>query len=180
MGSNCTNVHWTVCIEKEIDSLKKSAEQGNGYAQYVLGDMYGDGTIIKKDIKLAFQWMEKAAIQGFVLAQVMLGGEYYYRGIGVEADFIMAFQWMKQAADQNFAPAQYQIGKYYYMAQGIVVDYGLSFQWTKKSADQNFAPAQYQIGKYYGKGIMVKRDPNEPFTGRKKQQIRVLLLLNLK
>ena len=43
LGSNCANIHWTVCVEKERNNLKKLAEQGDVYAQYVLGTMYSKG-----------------------------------------------------------------------------------------------------------------------------------------
>lgn len=69
--------------ENYVDSLTKAAEQGKGYAQRRLGDLYAEGKGVKQDYAEAAKWYCKAAEQGRGTAQIKLG-ICYATGKGVE------------------------------------------------------------------------------------------------
>ncbi len=75
-----------------ISFFKKSAEQGNAYAQYSIGQMYRQGLGVTQDSKQAVSWFQKAAEQGFTQAQYNLG-MMYGNGRGVMKDYIEAYKW---------------------------------------------------------------------------------------
>ena len=83
--------------------------------------MFALDKCVKKDIKKAFEWYEKAASQGLAEAQNNLGSMYYY-GEGVEKDSKKAFVWYEKAASQGFADAQYNLGNMYYYGEGTTMN----------------------------------------------------------
>ena len=85
--------------EGEVDAkgafrwIKKSAEQGNAKAQYMVSEMYGFGLGVK----------EKWADGGIVGAEISFFGEHY-----------KAAMYIRRAARQEYAPAQRFLGETYY------------------------------------------------------------------
>ena len=69
--------------KQAVEWFKKSANQGNAYAQFNLGVIYGNGFGVQKDFKQAAQWFKKAADQGNSEAQFNLG-ILYQNGYGVD------------------------------------------------------------------------------------------------
>lgn len=53
---------------------RKSAEQGNQFAQYILAIMYIKGKGVAQDYKQAAIWFRKAAEQGYVEARSSTSG----------------------------------------------------------------------------------------------------------
>ncbi|MGR8929651.1 MAG: tetratricopeptide repeat protein [Gammaproteobacteria bacterium] len=94
-----------------VDEVKQMAEQGQVLAQAKLASLYllgRDGLDV--DEKSAAVWMQKAADQGLVDAQVMMGA-FYDRGIGVEADRDIATKWYEKAAAQGHGTSLAILGK---------------------------------------------------------------------
>lgn len=75
----------------QIDSIKKSAQQGDAKAQCNLGIMYSQGQGIAKDDREAFKWLSKAAEQQYAPAQLELG-VLYSQGRGIKEDLRKAFE----------------------------------------------------------------------------------------
>ena len=57
-----------------LGQFKPLAEKGDPKAQFYLGEMYGQGQGIKRDLKKAARWYREAAMQGHTAAQAILGG----------------------------------------------------------------------------------------------------------
>jgi len=73
------------------------AQQGDAYAQYVLGLLYDNGQGVPQDHAQSLQWYLKAAQQGYAAAQFSAGLQYD-RGRGTGEDPIQAFRWYREAA----------------------------------------------------------------------------------
>ena len=56
-----------------VTKLRRDAEQGHAYAQYVLGTMYEAGEGVPQRAAEAMRWYRKAARQGQAEAQSVLG-----------------------------------------------------------------------------------------------------------
>ncbi|MBQ9525198.1 MAG: sel1 repeat family protein, partial [Bacteroidaceae bacterium] len=82
--------------QKAEQLLLKLAQQGDAYAQDLLGSIYG----VLKDNQKEVQWLTKAAKQGSSGAQFNLG-VCYYNGEGVAKDYQKAVQWYTKAAEQG-------------------------------------------------------------------------------
>lgn len=96
---------------ENVEAVRQKADQGNPQAQAQLASRYllgRDG--VEKDENLAAQWMEKAANQGIVDAQVVMGA-LYDRGIGVVADRDKATKWYEKAAAQGHGTSLAILGK---------------------------------------------------------------------
>lgn len=60
--------------------------------------MYDNGEGVKQDYIKAFEWYEKAAKQGFAMAQFNIG-DMYANGQGVKQDKKIAKEWFGKACD---------------------------------------------------------------------------------
>ncbi len=83
-----------------IREFKPLAEKGDPKAQFLLGEIYGQGQGIKRDLEKAARWYREAAMQGHTAAQAILGG-LYAAGLGVPRDFGRAYYWLIIAAIWN-------------------------------------------------------------------------------
>ena len=71
--------------QQAVTWIRKSAEQGNAFAQYSLGVCYENGYGVPKDLEEAVEWYRKSAEQGNAFAQYNLG-LCYANGDGVIKD----------------------------------------------------------------------------------------------
>lgn len=76
----------------DINTLKKSAEQGDAKAQNALGACYYNGYGVEKDYQEAVKWYRKAAEQGDASAQCNLGF-CYGEGRGIIQNKVKAYAW---------------------------------------------------------------------------------------
>jgi uncharacterized protein len=76
---------------------RKSAEQGNAFAQGSLGYQYANGRGVKQDYAAAVEWYRKSAEQGVPIGQLALGA-MYADGKGVPQDYVLAHMWFNLAA----------------------------------------------------------------------------------
>jgi TPR repeat protein len=136
-----------------IASLSKGAEHGNVKAQLSLAMSYAKAG----DYGQAAIWYRKAAEQGDVDAQVLLG-LLYDLGHGVPQDFTQAASWYRKAAEQGNVDAQYYLGTDYDSGQGVPQDNSLAVVWWRKSAEQGNADAQLSLGSAYAGGKGTERD----------------------
>ncbi|WP_031433083.1 tetratricopeptide repeat protein [Methylomarinum vadi] len=94
--------------QQEIIQL---AEQGEAKAQAKLASMYLLGWQgFEQNNELAAKWMKKAADQGIVDAQVVMGA-LYDRGLGVPGDRDMATKWYEKAAAQGHGTSLAILGR---------------------------------------------------------------------
>ena len=56
----------------KVKELNTKAKQGNAQAQYYLGKMYAYGIGIKKNPDVAIDWLNKAALEGVLEAELEL------------------------------------------------------------------------------------------------------------
>ena len=95
--------------DEYVENIKKRAEQGNAWAQSLLGDMYAEGRELPEDDAEAVRWYRMAAEQGEAGAQFALAA-IYARGDGVTEDDAEAMRWYRMAAEQGYAQAQLNLG----------------------------------------------------------------------
>ena len=127
--------------QESFDVIMQKAEKGDSLAQAKIGSIYFLGnnyqldptkykseyrlnrtksTIkglsyllddIVKDDKEAAKWIQKAAKQGLVEAEVFMAA-MYDRGLGVGLSTSTATKWYQKAADQGNEPSQALLGRY--------------------------------------------------------------------
>ena len=85
-------------------------------------------------------WIRKAAEQGHVDAQGLLGS-MYFNGRGVAQDDKQAVAWIRKAAEQGDAKAQRILGMTYDIGKGVVQDNKLAYVWSSVSASNGLVEA---------------------------------------
>jgi len=93
-------------------AFRKMADRGCPYSQCVVALMNKKGVGVKKDPRLAFEFMQRSAHQGFADAQRWLG-EMYLKGEGVAPDRKKALEWFEKAARNDIVEAEYKLGHMY-------------------------------------------------------------------
>jgi len=100
-ASKCQMLSWEGAEGADVFAIcKKAAEQGDAYAQNVIGISYVDGRGVQSDPIQAVAWFRKAAAQDFALAQTNMGF-VYATGFGVNHDTSQAKTWWRMAAEQG-------------------------------------------------------------------------------
>jgi uncharacterized protein len=92
-----SSVYGGSCGDGDVDDCRVRAEQGNVYAQNILGAFYYEGRGVPQDYKEAVKWFRKSAEQGLAGAQYNLG-RMYATGQGVIQDYVMAHMYWSIAA----------------------------------------------------------------------------------
>lgn len=113
--------------------VRPLADQGDAFAQILLGGMYSEGKGVSQDFVQAVSWYRKAAERGFGDARMLLG-QSYASGKGVPQSYAMAELWYRQAAEQGNVAAQYNLGLMYERGQGVPQDYVQAHMWINLAA----------------------------------------------
>ncbi len=165
-----------------IRELSQKAAKGDRDAQYLLGCKYDIGNGTEQNQKEAMKWYLKAANQGHVQAQFIIGTfseknsksnapiwyrkaaeqghvqaqckmAYYYKfGYDVEQNYEKAFEWYIKAISHNSVEAFVNIANMYYYGQGTALNYEKAFHCFSKSLDLKEGPFMPYL--YYRKGYM--------------------------
>lgn len=122
---------------KAVYWLTKAAERNHDYAQYILGDMYADGTGVQKDEFKAAQWYKKSAEQGNSSAQCALG-YMYARGQGVPKNYFDAARWYKKSAEQGNRRGQLSLGLAHLKGQGVIRDKKEGCELIRAATEEGF------------------------------------------
>ena len=124
-----------------VASYREAAEQGNAYAQNLLGDLYQSGLGVTTDYLQAAQWYRKAADQGDALAQFNLA-VLYQMGWGLSMDYVQAAQWYRKAADQELPRAQYSLSVMYHNGWGVSRNQAQAQSWLQRATANGYQPSK--------------------------------------
>ncbi|MBI4537346.1 MAG: SEL1-like repeat protein [candidate division NC10 bacterium] len=103
----------------------------------------------------------KAAAQGVLGAQLLLGGLYYDGVEGVPADRAEAARWYDRAAGQGEIHAQLMAGWMRYIGDGIPRDAATALRWFRRAAEQGNVQGQVMLGTAYLEDHTPYRNPEE-------------------
>ena len=136
------------------EQLEQLAEDGDAYAQYIIGTAYRDGGLLIPDAAKAQKLLERAADQDLDAAQYALGKLYLSDDADVH-DPAKGIYWLKRSADNGNDHAAYRLGKEYLSGKNTIKDAETAVSYLRQAADNGSAYAQYLLGKLYlvGEGI---------------------------
>jgi len=172
------------------------ADAGDVEAQLCVGATFWNAGIEKGGVKRnevtatyfahAFNWVQRAALQGDARAQFRLA-RCYRLGWGVAQSFAEAHRWNRRAAEGGNAEAQcamadgcedevecaswylkaaeqgntygqLMLGRKYLKGAGVPMDCAAGAEWFRKAAELGRANAQYELGMLYLEGRGVPQD----------------------
>ena len=140
--------------DEAAEQLEQLAEDGDAYAQYIIGTAYRDGGLLIPNTVKAQKFLECAAKQEIDAAQYALGKLYLSDDADVH-DSAKGIYWLKRSADNGNDYAAYRLGKEYLSGKNTVKDAETAGSYLRQAADNGSAYAQYLLGKLtlMGEGI---------------------------
>lgn len=137
--------------EERVDAavqMKQLAQEGNAQAQYLMGLLYRDGTLVIPDTERAQYWMEQAATQNVPAAQYSLG-KLLLSDDPLVHDPDQGIRWLKAAAQNGNNYAAYDLGKEYLSGKHVLKNTEKAAEYLRQAAQGDNPWAQYLLGKLY-------------------------------
>lgn len=148
--------------DEAAEQLEQLAEDGDAYAQYIIGTAYRDGGVLIPDTAKAQKLLEYAAEQDLDAAQYALGKLYLSDDADVH-DPAKGIYWLKRAADNGNEYAAYWLGKEYLSGKNTIKDAETAVSYLRQAANDGNAYAQYLLGKLTLMGEGVPEDPDAAY-----------------
>ena len=139
------------------EQLEQLAEDGDAYAQYIIGTAYRDGGLLIPDMVKVQKLLKRAAEQDLDVAQYALGKLYLSDETDVH-DSAKGIYWLKRSADNGNNYAAYRLGKEYLSGKNTIKDAETAVSYLRQAADNGSAYAQYLLGKLTLMGEGVPKD----------------------
>ena len=143
--------------DEAAEQLEQLAEDGDAYAQYIIGTAYRDGGLLIPDAAKAQKFLERAAEQEIDAAQYALGKLYLSDDADVHNP-AKGIYWLKRSADNGNDFAAYRLGKEYLSGKNVSKDTSTAAEYLRQAADNGSAYAQYLLGKLTLMGEGVPKD----------------------
>ena len=143
-----------------VDRMRWLAECGDVHAQYFMGKMYLDGSLVIPDSEVAMNWFHKASTSGYAPAQYALGKLLLSDDVSVH-DSELGIQWLEYAAYNGNHYAAYRLGKEYLKGEVVRKDTRKAMDHIYTSAQAGNPHAQYLLGKLLLQGKVIDRDKEE-------------------
>ena len=112
--------------------FRKSAFAGVPESQFKMALLAAEGKVSGGE-KVAFNWYQRAAEQGFRPAMFNLA-TMYYQGEGTERDVKKAFGMYSQLAEEGEADAQFMVARMMYEGLGTEKDVPKALEYFNKAA----------------------------------------------
>ncbi|MDH4062089.1 MAG: sel1 repeat family protein [Aquincola sp.] len=125
--------------------LEPLAQAGDARAQTDLATLYYHGQGVPESDAQAVVWYDRAARQGHLPAQYLLGNMYASGHATVPAGhdaMQVAAQWYFEAARKGHADAQYALGVLFLTGSGVVQNNVEARKWFARAAKQGHADAR--------------------------------------
>lgn len=156
----------TGCLET-LKSYMLAAEQGCAEAQYSLGKIYLEGSLVPSDPKRAYKWFMLSAKQGYADVQYELGRFLYNLGQLSDEEkkdstqvYHDSLKWLYLAVEQGHSKAQFALGVMHEEGLGTPKDIKKAVILYNLSAAQENAEAQYHLGHIYHYGADCIKEDN--------------------
>ncbi|MBF0186717.1 MAG: SEL1-like repeat protein [Magnetococcales bacterium] len=144
---------------REFDTLKLKAQQGDAKAMMQVGERLESGTGIKQNLTQAISWYKKAAELNIPNAQYRVGIAYK-TGEGAPIDLETAAKWFRRAAEANNPQAQVELGLLLESSKDPKLK-AEALTWFEKAAQKGVAQAQYKMGHAFQTGQGKKQSDTE-------------------
>ena len=137
------------------ENLDENPDENDAQALLAYGRKYAQGDGVKKDLKEAFKWYEKAAKLGDLDAKKTLA-DCLDRGIGIARDSIKARELFISCGEHGDVESMKRVGMIYDRVRPTNRE--RAFEWYMKAANTGDTEAEFIIGNRYRKGTGCKKD----------------------
>ena len=148
----------TAGSDEGVATLRKAAEAGEARAQFLLGKIYSDGVLVKRDYKEGFKWLLKADAQNYPKAYALLA-LYYRNGYGaVKADAAKMLAYLNKGVKARQSDAIALMGRCYLEGTGVKQDARKAVGYFRNAADMKDPEGEFWMGLCLLKGIGEKEN----------------------
>ena len=133
--------------------IREGAEAGIAEAQAVWGQMRLDDGHPRE----GFDWFNRAAAQGHLMALNMVG-RCYDLGWGVAVDKTRAAECFRVAAERGLDWGLYNYATALTLGEGLAEDKAAALDWFRQAASLGNAKAKNYVGSFHEDGWVVERD----------------------
>ena len=140
--------------QKAVAIYETAVRENYGPAQYMLGCICLDGTLIPKDPARGAELLQQAADNGIREAMPILA-DCYEKGIGVEQNLEYAISWYLSAVEAGSPEYETALGNCYMQRSGLPEDREEAAAWYYKAAERNDTAAMLALGRCYETGLGV-------------------------
>ena len=123
-----------------IESLQKAADAGYADAQFELGRLHKEGSLVASDKQKAFHWLEAAASSGHTKAQSLIGKLFIQ-----EHKYKNAVFWLRKTSLAEDAESQFLFAFCQYNGRGVPKDITAAKSLYKSAAQKHYGPAEYDL-----------------------------------
>ena len=146
--------------QKALDIYERAAGYHYGPAQYMLGCICLEGTLIPADPKRGAELIRSAVNQG-VREAVPVLAQCYEHGKGVERDLSQAISWYLNAVDGGAVQYETALAGCYHKRAARPEDLSEGIRRYYKAAQRNDTAAMLALARCYETGLGINRDPNQ-------------------
>ena len=147
-------------LEAVLAAEYRAEKLNDAKAMTLLGEIYGEGLGVKRDLKKSFDWYQRAVKAGDVSALFAVGMQYM-QGIGVKRDRDEGAKWLRRAADKGHAAAAYNLPLLYLEGQVFRQDFAEAAKLMRVAAEKDIPDAQHAMAIFHQEGQGVKQDLSE-------------------
>ena len=137
--------------------LRQAAADGDPRAQFEIGAIYTEGSVVDQDFKAAMVWYERAAAKGFAPAQYRLGNLYEH-GNGVAKDLEQARLWYNRAAEAGNRLAMHNLASLYASGELGEQQFASAAEWFERASEAGMTDSQFNLGMLYARGLGIAQD----------------------
>ena len=141
--------------------FRSAAESGLPLAQYVLAEKLWESDRLA-DRENALSYLERAATQGFLVAQFRMG-LVLEQGIGTQRDIEGAVEWYERASANGHAEAAERLGELFENGVGVTADLGLAIERYVVAAERGRPSAALTLALLYHEGKRIPPNESEAF-----------------
>ncbi len=144
--------------DEPMSLIQECLQKNSSEAQHLYGMMHlGAYNFVTADENIAFEYIEKAALQGNADAMCNLA-ILHKMGRGTKIDFDKALELHEIAYDMGSTKSAFKIGYTYFKGLGTVdQDYDKAIEWFSKS-EYPFAKHFLAICNYFGYGVPINKE----------------------
>lgn len=140
-----------------LPMVRREAEKGDAFGQYMLGRMYHLGLGVPRDAAQALRLYTLAANGQVDSAQAALG-LMYAEGDGVPQDVAMAIAWFQKAIANDGAQAKIHLARMLRDGRGVPKDVPRAVTLLEEAGYRGLAEGYHELGTMYEHGLGVPVD----------------------
>ena len=144
-------------IKTSVIQLKRSSDEGNSYASYILGLLYLSEEGVVKDFKQATKYFQRSSEQGNSEGFNAIG-LCYANGYSVEKDYLKATSFYQKSSELGSSNALNNLGWLYQEGLGVEQNYSKAAELYQKSSELENSSALYNLGWLYEEGLGVEQN----------------------